>query len=136
MAGHKHAALMADYAKDAAETERPWERWESRINLPGHGSSWRGHAAALAWDDDREYRRKPRTLTIAGKTIEAPLVNAAHGSDAYACSAAGAVNHITCNINSEEHADALSNGRLFATPEAAKAAYDAITALLTGKDAA
>lgn len=82
------------------------------------------------------YRRKPRTLKIAGKTIEAPLVTAAHGSDAYACSAASAVNHITCNINSEEHADALTNGRLFATPEAAKAAYDAITALLTGRDAA
>lgn len=133
MAGHKHAALMAEYAKDAAETDRPWERWQfanSRdewVDLNNVGPSW---------DAEMEYRRKPRTLTIAGKTIEAPLVNAAHGSDAYACSAAGAVNHITCNINSEEHADALTNGRLFATPEAAKAAYDAITALLTGKDAA
>lgn len=83
-----------------------------------------------------EFRIKPRTLNIAGSEIEAPLQSAAHGSNAYAHSAAGGINHITFNTSNDEHADALANGRLFATPEAAKSAYDAITALLTGKDAA
>ena len=26
--GHIHAAAMAEYAKDALETDKPWERWE------------------------------------------------------------------------------------------------------------
>lgn len=134
MAGHKHAALMAEYAKDAAETDKPWERWETRGDYDG--SRWVDSGSHPRWSPESDYRRKPRTLTIAGKTIAAPLVTAAHGSDAYACSAAGGINHITLNTSNDEHADALANGRLFATPEAAKAAYDAITALLTGKDAA
>ena len=28
MTAHKHAALMLQYAQDAMETDRPWERWE------------------------------------------------------------------------------------------------------------
>ena len=27
---HKHADLMLQYAEDAMETDRPWERWEWR----------------------------------------------------------------------------------------------------------
>jgi hypothetical protein len=35
---HKHAKLMALYAEDAAETDKPWERWEynnQKINTAG-----------------------------------------------------------------------------------------------------
>lgn len=28
MTKHIHAELMAEYAKDAMETDKPWERWE------------------------------------------------------------------------------------------------------------
>lgn len=79
-----------------------------------------------------EFRLKPKKISVGQKSIEAPLQSAAHGSDAYACSAAGGINHITFNTSNEEHADALANGRLFATPDAARGAYDAITALLAG----
>lgn len=137
MAGHKHAAAMAEYAKDAAETERPWERWESRINLPGHGTSWRGHAAAIAWDEDREYRRKPRTLKIAGREIEEPLSSLVQGQEAWSWDAVGfVVQSKPATFDNQFWSHAVTNGRAFSTPEAAKAAYDAITALLTGKNAA
>ena len=33
---HKHAELMMQYAQDAMETDKPWERWESFIK-----DSWR-----------------------------------------------------------------------------------------------
>jgi len=28
MTAHKHADLMLQYAQDAMETDKPWERWE------------------------------------------------------------------------------------------------------------
>lgn len=95
---------------------------------------------ALMGDEKWEFRVAPRTLTIAGVEIEAPLTEAIQGQTVYASDATGRVAAITFNAvhitHGKGHEDALANGRLFATQEAAKAAYDAITALLTGKDAA
>ena len=31
MTAHVHAALMLQYAKDAMETDKPWERWEVKV---------------------------------------------------------------------------------------------------------
>ena len=36
MTKHIHADLMMEYAKDAMETDKPWERWEYN-----DGSGWR-----------------------------------------------------------------------------------------------
>ena len=51
MTAHKHADLMLQYAQDAAETDKPWERWE--VN---------------------EYRRKPQPIKVSvnGKNTEFP----------------------------------------------------------------
>lgn len=138
MAGHKHAAAMAEYAKDAAETESPWERWQ--WSEAGDSSRWidcKVYEDAPVWFVSCEYRRRPRTLKIAGVEIEAPLTEASQGKTVYASDATGRVapfRFSEADIKGVEHA--LANGRLFATPEAAKAAYDAITALLMGRDAA
>ena len=32
MTAHKHAALMLQYAEDAAKTDKPWELWERRLD--------------------------------------------------------------------------------------------------------
>ena len=53
MKAHKHAALMAEYAKDAAETETPWKRWEFF-----YGTVWHECSTAMSWDECTEYRRK------------------------------------------------------------------------------
>jgi hypothetical protein len=71
---HLHADKMKLYAQDAAETEKPWLRWEfhtdddtrSCIHHPG-------------WADEFIYTRKPRdqwpkqTVTILGVEVPKPL---------------------------------------------------------------
>lgn len=124
MAGHKHAALMAEYAKDAAETETPWDRWECL----GAFDRWERMFHSPGWHTNEQYRRKPPTLTIAGREIAAPLRSAMEGQTAYACGITRDVSVLRYDGQSQ----ALRDGRLFATEEEAKAAYDAITELFTG----
>ena len=69
MTAHKHAALMAQYAQDAAETETPWERWQFR----GLDTErWRDCTCGIGFGNLYEYRRKPKTLTYT-VTIPEPL---------------------------------------------------------------
>lgn len=68
--GHPHAALMAQYAADAAETAEPWLRWECRRGI----SSWvpltEDHPV---WALGYEYRRKPKTIRIGEHDVTEPL---------------------------------------------------------------
>ena len=66
--GHIHAAAMAEYAKDAAETNKPWERWEF-CHMRGEYSSLHGHPE---WVEDNEYRRKPKVVLINGHEVPEP----------------------------------------------------------------
>lgn len=79
MSGHKHAALMALYAQDAKETDRPWERWQ--WSYTGHSTEnrWFDCKENILWYPQREYRRKPdtpRTMTIAGIEVPMPITTA------------------------------------------------------------
>jgi len=56
MGSHVHAKLMAEYAKDALETEKPWGRWQ--FNSSG---VWCGCESHPSWSNFYEYRRKPKT---------------------------------------------------------------------------
>lgn len=71
MTAHKHAALMMQYAQDAAETDEPWERWEYKNPSATDWHQCGPHF--LDWDDGDEYRRKPQTITCNGFEVEAPL---------------------------------------------------------------
>ena len=80
MAKHKHAALMLQYAKDWAETDKPWERWV----VISHRNEWVALYGHPYWKEESEYRRKPRTLTYT-ITIPEPLREAPEvGEDYYA----------------------------------------------------
>lgn len=69
MTAHKHAALMLQYAQDAMETDKPWERWELR----SMGSEqWQGCGGRISFSERCEYRRKPRTMTYT-VTIPEPM---------------------------------------------------------------
>ena len=61
--GHIHAAAMAEYAKDALETDKPWERWEF-CHMRGEYQSLHGHTE---WVEDNEYRRKPQVIKEAAE---------------------------------------------------------------------
>lgn len=55
---HPHAALMAEYAKDAAETDKPWERWQYKSRFTGE---WKDlYDGNPGWGECMEYRRKPK----------------------------------------------------------------------------
>ena len=66
--GHIHAAAMAEYAKDAAETDKPWERWEFSHEGRGY-TSFLGHPN---WHKDDKYRRKPKVILINGHEVPEP----------------------------------------------------------------
>ena len=65
--GHIHAAAMAEYAKDAAETDMPWERWE--VSFSGGFTGVTGHPN---WSVNHEYRRKPKVILINGYEVPEP----------------------------------------------------------------
>lgn len=69
MKAHKHAALMAEYAKDAAETEQPWRRWE----VNGVSGKFRDCTEHPLWSNHMQYRRKVRTININGFEVPEPL---------------------------------------------------------------
>ena len=58
---HPHAALMAQYAADAAETDTPSERWQ--IKLAGE-ADWSDATNTPMWAPGNEYRRKPASSAV------------------------------------------------------------------------
>lgn len=57
--GHPHAEAMAEYAKDAAETDEPWKRWECQAYVNGDG--WQSLDEHPLWTPNTAYRRKPES---------------------------------------------------------------------------
>lgn len=74
---HVHAALMLQYAQDAAETDRPWERWETSESKTKIGDEWVDDWEDLTenpdWNPAVGYRRKSKVHRISGIEIPAPL---------------------------------------------------------------
>ena len=67
--GHRHAALMALYAQDAAECAAPWTRWERRqADQP-----WCPCARHPNWRSSTQYRRKPKTIRIGEFDVPEPM---------------------------------------------------------------
>lgn len=67
--GHPHAALMAQYAADAAETAEPWVRWQfaERVN------DWFNCGKHPEWRAEYSYRRKPKTIRIGEHDVPEPV---------------------------------------------------------------
>ena len=53
---HKHYNAMIDYAIDAGDTDKPWEKWQYRAGIEYEWSSCIKHPE---WIPHHEYRRKP-----------------------------------------------------------------------------
>ena len=69
--GHPYAKLIAAYALDAKEIDKPWERWEYRYFK---GGGWHPCLRSPSWEDDEYvYRSKPRTININGHEVQEPL---------------------------------------------------------------
>ena len=73
MTAHKHAENMRLYSEDAAQTDKPYERWQATATS---GGTWHDCSKHPFWDEDREYRRKPRTIRIGERDVPAPMMTA------------------------------------------------------------
>ena len=120
--GHIHAAAMAEYAKDAAETDKPWERWE--VSFSGGFIGVTGHPN---WSVNHEYRRKPKVILINGHEVPEPCRTPLEIGDAYWTFTfffAGVI-EVYWDGDSEDH-NAFKNGFIHLTKEAAEKHLNAL----------
>ena len=64
---HPHAELMAQYAEDAKETEKPWLRWEAKRK---ETDTWHTCVHHPSWGQVFDYRRKPQVVKVCGELDE------------------------------------------------------------------
>lgn len=87
----EHLAWLEDGAKEGKE---PWREWQCSIASPlAFGSLM----SAPNWYGSMIYRRKPRTITINGVTINAPMRDEPKDGNYYGVSGNGSVFRGTYN---------------------------------------
>lgn len=121
--GHIHAAAMAEYAKDATETDMPWERREF-CHMRGEYLSLHGHPE---WVKDNEYRRKPKVILINGHEVPEPHRKPLEIDDPYWTFTFffdGVSEY--CWANDLDDNNALKNGFIHLTKEAAEKHFNAL----------
>jgi hypothetical protein len=135
MTAHKHAALMLQYAQDAAETDRPWERWEYKL----HGEPWFECERNPTWPENVEYRRKPQVIKVGKWEFPKPISigeTPAIGAMLYLTefgTAAEAFTVWNCEWDEAPHNMARLIGGLFhLTREAAQTHADVLNAICRG----
>lgn len=79
-------------------------------------------------DDGYVFRLKPKTIPIGDREIEAPVMS---GPGHFVTDTGHELQWFADSRDVESFADMQKNGRVFASIEAARAAQEAITALLT-----
>ena len=121
--GHIHAAAMAEYAKDALETDKPWERWEfsyqnqEYVSIDNHP----------LWHEDNKYRRKPKFILINGHEVPEPcrtplVIGDAYWTFTFFC--ADVINVYWAGDSDDNNA--LKNGFVHLTKEAAEKHFNAL----------
>ena len=69
---HIHADLMLQYAQDAQETDKPWERWEVYGKVTGR---WISLSERFSFISEHQYRRKQKMLSVtlaSGEVVSWP----------------------------------------------------------------
>lgn len=79
---HVHAESMAEYAKDALITDKPWELWQSK-HPDGDWGDLLNHPS---WFPNLKYRQKAKQISINGIEVPAPLRKANYGDKFYVVS--------------------------------------------------
>lgn len=116
---HPHAHLMALYAQDAAETDKPWLRWE--VKNPA-SQQWSPLKDNPWWVDTCEYRRKPKTIKVNGFDVPEPLKEAVTGQTVWLALPHSSEYALVCSADSVSWKQlALKRGLFHATKEAAVA---------------
>ena len=128
--GHIHAAAMAEYAKDALETDKPWERWEF-CHMRGEYQSLHSHPE---WVEDNEYRRKPKVILINGHEVPEPCRTPLKNGEEYW--ALSLFRNVTCSHWQDDGIDNhfLENGFIHLTKEAAEKHFNALKSFTAQKE--
>ena len=122
--GHIHAAAMAEYAKDAVETDLPWERWE--VSLTESGDEYRNLLGHPEWAVTRKYRRKPKVILINGHEVPEPhRTPLKHGEMYWALSLAHGAIRLLWEGDDIDFSY-LKNGFIHLTKEAAEKHFNAL----------
>jgi hypothetical protein len=118
---HPHAQSMKLYAEDAAETDKPWERWEFRY--PTRTQEWSALNSDIYWVRSFEYRRKPQTITVNGREVPAPYYGPLKENVAYYGASPASKAYFICLYTSGNYApnEVQERGILHLTKEAAAA---------------
>ena len=131
MTAHKHAALMLQYAQDAAETDTPWERWEFQTE----NGVWRGVSNHPGWVEQNEYRRKPQVIRVGRHTFPKPIHERPRKGDVYWYVDMRQGEHYVCSTywhHYDEDYGRLNKYVCHLTEAAAQAHADALNAICRG----
>ena len=130
--GHIHAAAMAEYAKDALETDKPWERWE--VSMPESGDEYDILFRHPYWEVTRKYRRKPKVILINGHEVPEPCRAPFKIGEMYWT--LSLTNGVTNLLWLDDDIDTcyLENGFIHLTKEAAEKHFEAIKSFTAQKE--
>ena len=130
---HKHAELMALYAQDAMETDKPWERWQ---HAPLESDEWETLKKHPSWLAMSEYRRKPKTIRIGNYDVPEPLrVAPENESYYYAITIGDSSDSIMIKWRGDPYdLRKLKNGLAHANQEAAELHAEALISLTQTKE--
>ena len=125
---HIHAQAMMEYAKDAMETSKPWERWEFSQN----GRYFMSMGSHPTWYDEIKYRRKQKVILINGYEVPEPQRVPLKDGEEYWTLTLSRVIRLRW-FNDEDDRDFLKRGIVHLTKEAAEKHREAITSFTMKK---
>lgn len=137
MAAHKHAALMLQYAQDAAETDKPWERWEVRIAADVQPNAvFESLYSHPKWYTNNEYRRKPQVIRVGRHEFPKPLTEAPEEGTVYWTIESGGRNGFYAErykwLQNGEDESCIRQGLIHLTEASAQAHADVLNAICRG----
>ena len=122
---HKHAELMMQYAQDAMETDKPWERWLYQAESMQEGDFWSDCSLNPSFNENCNYRRKPKMINVTlrnGEVVRWPephRTELEYGDSYFYVDVDGSVIVDEWDCLAWD-SDTLSNGWLHLTKEAAE----------------
>lgn len=142
MTAHKHAALMLQYAQDAMETDKPWERWEysDTSTLNQHGEKirddWYDCGENPGWHPNVQYRRKPEIIKVGRHEFPKPITERPKEGTMYWTIESGGKNGFYAERykwrQNGEDESVIQQGLAHLTEEAAQAHADVLNAICRG----
>lgn len=131
MTAHKHAALMLQYAQDAAETEKPWERWEYN-----NDRGWQQCEEHPTWFVCSEYRRKPEIIKVGRHEFPKPITKRPkEGTMYWTIESGGKIGFYAERYKWQQNGEdelVIQQGLAHLTEEAAQAHADVLNAICRG----